>query len=112
MEAPADERVQVRHPWDIRDAKLLAEQVAGNQGFSDVERDEIAIVISELGTNLVKHAGGGWIVVTSLFEEEHKGIQIETIDQGPGIADVSRAQTDGFSTVNSLGIGLGAVNRL
>jgi serine/threonine protein phosphatase PrpC len=47
-----------------------------------------------------------------MLTDEHKGIQIESDDRGPGIADVEKAIADGFSTAGSFGSGLGAVNRL
>ncbi|HWR30265.1 MAG TPA: anti-sigma regulatory factor [Negativicutes bacterium] len=112
METPTVNSVEVRSQWDLRNAKLLAEQVATELAFGPQERDEIAIVISELGTNLVKHAGGGFILVTPLSDNGQKGIKIESVDDGPGIADIAKAVTDGFSSSNSLGVGLGAINRL
>ncbi len=112
MEIPKAGSIEVRSQWDIRDAKLLAEQVATELGFGHRERDEIAIVISELGTNLVKYAGGGLISIVSLSDNGKMGIRIEAVDDGPGISDIGKALTDGFSTSNSLGVGLGSVNRL
>ncbi|MHC1760090.1 MAG: anti-sigma regulatory factor [Negativicutes bacterium] len=112
MDTPTVSNIEVRSQWDIRAAKLLAEQVATGLGFDPQERDEIAIVISELGSNLIKHAGRGFIAVSALSDNGQMGIQIESLDNGPGIANIAEAMRDGFSTSNSLGIGLGAVNRL
>jgi len=112
MEISAIGSIEVRNQWDISDAKLMAKQAASELGFNHCEREEIAIVISELGTNLIKYAGGGFISVASLSDNGKLGIRIEATDDGPGIPDVNQAITDGFSISNSLGIGLGAVNRL
>lgn len=81
-------------------------------GFPPATGDEISLVVSELASNLVKHANGGTIRITTIESAERKGIQIESEDNGPGIVDIERALTDGFSTAGSLGTGLGTVNRL
>jgi serine/threonine protein phosphatase PrpC len=65
-----------------------------------------------LVTNLVKHAGGGKLTITSLAADGRVGVQIESDDDGAGIANIEQAMTDGFSTTGSLGYGLGTVNRL
>jgi anti-sigma regulatory factor (Ser/Thr protein kinase)/serine/threonine protein phosphatase PrpC len=81
-------------------------------GFSEVGREEIALVVSELGSNLVEHAGGGTLMLRPIGDEERDGLEIESVDNGPGIRDVERAITDGYTTGDSLGYGLGTVNRL
>src|SRR5207244_9898245 len=65
----------------------------------------------ELASNLLPHGHGGTLTLTGVVEEGRVGLQITSQDRGPGIADVAQALTDGFSTVGSLGYGLGAVNR-
>lgn len=71
---------------------------------------EMDIVVSEIATNLVKHAKGGEILVKKL--DNDKGIEIIGIDHGPGILDIARMMVDGVSTKNTLGQGLGAIKRL
>ena len=73
---------------------------------------EIDIIVSELTSNLIKHAGGGEMLYRMQDEEEGPRLEIITIDQGPGIADVHRVMRDGVSTTNTLGQGLGAIQRL
>jgi len=86
--------------------------MAASIGFSAVECEEIVVATTELASNLVKHAGGGSIALTTVSAGGRSGICIESQDGGPGIADIEQALTDGYSTAGSLGIGLGAVNRL
>jgi anti-sigma regulatory factor (Ser/Thr protein kinase)/serine/threonine protein phosphatase PrpC len=81
-------------------------------GFDELAVEEIAIVVSELATNLVKHAKGGVLRLQRTEEGQRTGIQIGSEDQGPGIPNVAQAIADNFSTAGSLGCGLGAVNRL
>ncbi len=70
------------------------------------------LAATELATNLVRHAGGGDLLVQSVAENGRAGIQIDSCDKGPGISDVERAFADGYSTANGPGYGLGSINRL
>jgi anti-sigma regulatory factor (Ser/Thr protein kinase)/serine/threonine protein phosphatase PrpC len=104
--------MQVSHASDVAAARQAAAALAASIGFVAKDSDEVTLAVSELATNLVKHAKGGTLTLTSLVEEGRVGLQITSQDSGPGIADVEQALTDGFSTVGSLGYGLGAVNRI
>jgi anti-sigma regulatory factor (Ser/Thr protein kinase)/serine/threonine protein phosphatase PrpC len=95
-----------------KQAAYVARSFAGAVGFSPDECHEIALVVTELGSNLVRYASGGTIRLSQIEASGRVGIRVESEDSGPGIADVERALTDGFSTGGSLGIGLGTVNRL
>src|SRR5688572_27213179 len=81
-------------------------------GFNERKVGEIDLIIAELVTNLVKHAGGGNLLVKLVEEEGLQGIEIISIDDGPGMIDVTRMVADGVSTKNTLGHGLGAMKRL
>ena len=103
---------QVSHQSDvfigihrIREAGLLA-------GASDMDRDLVATIISELGSNIVKYAQRGSISVTRSQEHDAVDIHICAQDQGPGIANVELAMTDHFSTGRTLGLGLPGVRRM
>ena len=89
----------------IRDAGLLA-------GASDMDRDLVATMISELGSNIFKYARRGSISVTRSQEHDAVDIHICAQDQGPGIANVELAMTDHFSTGRTLGLGLPGVRRM
>ena len=73
---------------------------------------EIDIIISELTSNLIKHAGSGELLCRLSDKEDGSMLEILTIDNGPGMADVHRMMKDGVSTSNTLGQGLGAIQRL
>jgi anti-sigma regulatory factor (Ser/Thr protein kinase) len=95
-----------------RQAGAAAERLATQVGFATREAQEIALAVVELGTNLVRHAGGGELELRRLEDAGGRGIEVVAQDSGPGIVDVERALTDGFSTAGGLGQGLGTVNRL
>jgi anti-sigma regulatory factor (Ser/Thr protein kinase)/serine/threonine protein phosphatase PrpC len=86
--------------------------MAAEIGFDETGIEEMAIAVSELATNLVKHAHGGRLTLTQLAAGARAGLQVESFDGGPGIADIERAMADGYSTIGGLGYGLGTVNRL
>jgi anti-sigma regulatory factor (Ser/Thr protein kinase) len=86
--------------------------MANRLGFNETERGEVALVVTEAGTNLVKHALGGMMLLRPLGEGSGVGIEVLALDRGPGMADVASCFRDGFSTAGSPGSGLGAIARL
>src|SRR5215469_8185724 len=80
-----------------------------NMGVSRL--GEIALVTTELATNLAKHAKQGYILAQRVGHAEKSGLRVMGIDKGPGIADIPRALSDGHSTSGSMGTGLGAIRR-
>ena len=86
--------------------------LAVSANFSDKKLGEIDIIVAETVTNLVKHAGGGQVLVRLVEEQSIQGIELISIDNGPGMTDVTRMVADGVSTKNTLGQGLGAIKRL
>jgi anti-sigma regulatory factor (Ser/Thr protein kinase)/serine/threonine protein phosphatase PrpC len=97
---------------DEGQARRAAREIANVAGFDEKATEEIVIVASELVSNLTKHAAGGTLLFTRITQQDRDGVQIESRDTGPGIADVNEALADGFSKVGGLGYGLGTVNRL
>jgi len=102
----------VRQPVEIGRASGAGKAFAAELGFTPIECEEISLAVTELASNLIKHAGGGVINLSLIEADGRVGIQIDSEDNGPGIPDAERAMADGFSTAKSLGDGLGAVNRL
>jgi anti-sigma regulatory factor (Ser/Thr protein kinase) len=99
----------VREPSQVGEARRRALALADEQGFSQVRRGELAIVVSELCSNLCRHATQGAVLLRPL---PGPGVEVIALDRGPGMADVSACLRDGYSTAGSAGIGLGAVVRL
>jgi anti-sigma regulatory factor (Ser/Thr protein kinase) len=79
--------------------------------FSARTAGEAAIVATEMAGNLVKHAGGGELLLRTIGELPNAGIELLALDRGPGM-DVARCLVDGYSTAASPGTGLGAIQRL
>jgi anti-sigma regulatory factor (Ser/Thr protein kinase)/serine/threonine protein phosphatase PrpC len=91
-------------------ARRLAAQCAENLGLSETAAGKAALVAMELGTNLVKHGGGGSILFGSLHASVISLVMI-AMDRGRGIANIGVAMEDGYSTAGSPGTGLGAIAR-
>jgi len=106
------QNLAISHSGDVSLARQIVKDTSLTIGFDIEASEEIALVAGELASNLVKHAKQGTLILSPIFDSTRAGVQIESIDNGPGIADVEQAMTDGFSTTGSLGYGLGTVNRL
>ncbi|MBW1784353.1 MAG: SpoIIE family protein phosphatase [Deltaproteobacteria bacterium] len=91
-----------------------ANQYASWSGFGKIETEEIAISVSELATNVINHGGGkGLFVICGIRDEQsHEGLEIWCFDYGEGILNTRIASRDGYSSRNSLGIGIGSMQRL
>ncbi|HEY3651269.1 MAG TPA: ATP-binding protein [Streptosporangiaceae bacterium] len=73
---------------------------------------QLALAVTEAASNLHKHAEQGSLLLCVNRDGQPPGIDLVTIDAGPGVRDVSAAVRDGHSTAGTLGIGLGAIQRL
>ena len=96
----------------VGDARRTATALAARVGLDESRRSDVGIVVTELGTNLVRHAQSGQLVLRSLVIGDVAGIEVVSLDRGPGIPNISEALQDGFSTGSTPGNGLGAVRRL
>jgi anti-sigma regulatory factor (Ser/Thr protein kinase) len=86
--------------------------MAGRLEFPAARADQLALAVTEAASNLYKHARQGSLLLSINRDGETPGIELVTIDSGPGLPDVSAAMRDGHSTAGTLGIGLGAIRRL
>jgi len=80
--------------------------------FGVVDRTKFVTAASELGRNALVHGRGGSMLICEVSEGAKTGLRLVFTDSGPGIADIQRAMKDGFSTANSMGLGLGGAQRL
>ena len=102
---------------DITDSSMVGEArrrivaLAEDLGMDEQARGAVALATTEMATNLVKHAGKGYLLVHRISEADNNGLRVISVDRGPGIADLSKALSDGHSTAGSMGCGLGAIKR-
>jgi anti-sigma regulatory factor (Ser/Thr protein kinase) len=94
------------------EARRVAVSLAHKLGFDETAAGKIAIVVTEGATNLLKHGGGGEILLHAIESAGTWGLDVIAIDRGRGITDISRSMRDGESTSGTSGSGLGAIVRL
>jgi anti-sigma regulatory factor (Ser/Thr protein kinase) len=93
-------------------ARRHAASLAGFLGLNKTDASNVAIIVTELAMNLVKHAANGELLLHGLKCENSVGIEVLALDRGPGMANVGQCLLDGYSSAGSPGTGLGAVQRL
>jgi serine/threonine-protein kinase RsbT len=81
-------------------------------GMSVLNQTKLITATSELVRNLLKYGGGGKVIIESVSNGRDNGVRVTFIDNGPGIADITLAMKDGYSTGKSLGLGLPGTKRL
>jgi anti-sigma regulatory factor (Ser/Thr protein kinase) len=91
----------------VGEARRRAVQLAIELGFNEVDTGRVAIVVTELATNLVRHARGGEL----LMQGEDGTFEVISVDAGPGGHEIDAWLRDGYSTGGTQGTGLGAVRR-
>src|SRR4030042_4538806 len=97
----------------VAEARRLVSAISRSLGFNEIEIGKVALIVTELATNLVKHAERkGHLFIRSLEWGHANGIEILSLDKGPGIEKVTEALHNGYSTRGSPGTGLGAIRRL
>jgi serine/threonine-protein kinase RsbT len=104
--------VAIERDTDIVTARQKGRELAAASGFSSTDQTLVATAISEMARNIVTHAERGEIVLVALDDSGRRGIMVVARDEGPGIADADLAMKDGYSTANSLGVGLPGARRL
>jgi anti-sigma regulatory factor (Ser/Thr protein kinase) len=94
----------------VGEARRHAAMLAQQAGLDEQAAGRLALVVTELGNNLVRHAHDGRLLIAG--QPDMAQVEVISMDKGPGIADLSRCMDDGFSTGGTPGTGLGAIRRL
>lgn len=105
-------RVPIDRDTDIVTARQRGRDLASQIGFAGSDLTVIATAISEVSRNIVSYATRGEIILQTAEETNRRGIVVIARDDGPGMINVDDAMRDGFSTGNSLGLGLPGARRL
>jgi len=107
-------RFSVNESSMTAEARRLTRSAALDLGLEEKQCDELGIVVTEVCTNLVKHAKSGELIVTATLGDSERAsvLDVLALDHGPGMADLDECLRDGYSTGGTPGHGLGAVVRL
>ena len=98
----------------VASARRAVLDLAAQIGLTDERAGRAALIVTELATNLTKHARSGEVLLRAIQTSgggAPDGIEILAIDRGPGMRDLPRAREDGYSTAGTLGHGLGSIER-
>jgi len=97
---------------DIILVRRRVRELAQGHGFDTFATAAVTTAASELARNVWVHAHGGKAVLEELSDGVRVGLRLRFEDQGPGIEDISRVLTGGYSTAGSLGLGVSGTRRL
>ena len=112
MRVITSESLQIRTSDDIVAVRQAARKKSVEMGFNLVDQTKVVTASSELARNTLDYGGGGLCHVEVVENGVRRGLRITFEDQGPGIPDIEQALTDGFTSGNGMGLGLGGAKRL
>jgi anti-sigma regulatory factor (Ser/Thr protein kinase) len=104
--------LRVESPSAVAGCRRAAATLADRLGFPAMRTDQLALAVTEAASNLHRHAREGLLLLRIGRDAVRSGVELVTIDAGPGVPDLPAVLRDGHSTAGSLGIGLGAIRRL
>ena len=107
-----NETIAVRTSDDVVRARQAVRARAIEAGFGIVDQTKLVTAASEVARNTVDYGGGGILRIEIVREGSRRGVQLTFSDNGPGIADIKQAMTDGYTSGGGLGLGLGGAKRL
>lgn len=97
---------------DVVPFRNRVKEYAVKIGMSLVNQTKLITGASELVRNMLKYAKGGVVRIEVISKGRDNGIRLIFEDKGPGIPDIQKAMTDGFTTGKSMGLGLPGTKRL
>lgn len=104
----ASQRVEIADSSQVSEARRVATAQAAALELNETERGRLAVVVTELANNVLRHGGGGAVLIDS----RDRGVNVLALDKGAGIKNLAECMRDGYSTGGTAGQGLGAVARM
>ncbi len=104
-------RLNISDPSQTAEARRQSRSLAVEHGFNEAAAEKVAIVVTEAATNLLKHAGGGELLLNACHLSGAWYIDLLALDRGPGMSPAA-CRVDGYSTTGTPGTGLGAMIRM
>ena len=107
------DEMPIRSGDDVVRVRQQVRNAAAENGLSLVDQTKLVTAASELARNTLVHGGGGTALVEVVKSPNGRtGVKLRITDEGPGIADIDLALTDGWTSGNGLGLGLSGARRL
>jgi serine/threonine-protein kinase RsbT len=110
--ATTTETLELRSEQDIVLARQAVRRMTIKLGFGLVEQTKMVTAASELARNTIKYGLGGTMTAELIESAPRKGLRLTFTDEGPGIADLALALTDGWTSGAGMGLGLSGAKRL
>ncbi|MEN5425512.1 ATP-binding protein [Stenotrophomonas pennii] len=110
FQGPLTRVVVVEETTQVGQARREALRVAAEAGFDEIDAGRVALAATEMATNLWRHGGGGRMLLSVIAGSQGNGVELCSIDQGPGFV-LGQCLQDGYSTGGSQGLGMGAIAR-
>jgi anti-sigma regulatory factor (Ser/Thr protein kinase) len=104
-------RTAVTESSQVAEARRRAADLAEASGFNETDAGRVALVATEMATNLIKHGGGGEILAGLYADPDGSGVELLALDRGPGMANPQQCIADGYSSAGTAGHGFGAIIR-
>lgn len=111
MDGTAVVSVPIREQTQVAEARRKAVQLASPAGLGEQECARLALVVTEAATNILRHGGGGEILLDARSSGTSGEVTVIALDSGPGMANVQDCLRDGVTSGDSPGTGLGAIQR-
>jgi serine/threonine-protein kinase RsbT len=108
----SERTIPIANQSDVEQARREARALCRALGWPAIDEEVVALAVSELATNLLRYARNGRLGLRTVQEARAWGVEVRSDDDGPGIADLSLAFTDGYSSSGGLGGGLPSVRRV
>jgi serine/threonine-protein kinase RsbT len=112
MQTSSSGELPLRNEHDIVLGRQAVRRMTQQQGFSLVDQTKMVTAASELARNTLIYGGGGMLKWVILSDGTKRGLRLTFEDNGPGIANLELAMTDGWSSGSGLGLGLTGTKRL
>ena len=112
MVVTKDDTMEIRASDHVVLVRQAVRKWAIELGFSLVDQTKMITAASELARNTRDYGRGGIVTFHALQEGDRRGLRLTFEDHGPGIPDLDKALTDGFTTGKGLGMGLSGSKRL
>ncbi|MEP5568594.1 MAG: SpoIIE family protein phosphatase [Halioglobus sp.] len=111
-EGAESSRIRITCEADATRSVIEAARWCKSKGLTNLDSQSVSTAVSELSRNILKYAGRGEIIFSSVAKGGQDGLNIVASDSGPGIPDIANAMRDHFSSSGTLGLGLPGVKRL
>src|SRR4029079_11271279 len=98
MVVTKDDTMEIRSSDHVVLVRQAVRKWAVDLGFSLVDQTKMITAASELARNSLEYGGGGVVYFEIVENGTKRGLQLTFKDEGPGIPDIERALTDGYTT--------------